>query len=207
MSGIDSLPKLSRIWGLLPYVATWAGVVLLDRGLVAVGVYHAGILVAWYRVRFPLEKVFGGMHGWMLAGMGLLCLLTWPLLEILWPVMKQPGVDLEALLLRWGLTEWRIWVFAVYSVTLHPVLEETFWRGMLPDHWTSDALFAGFHLLVLFPLVQAVWLPVVFFALFAAAAIWRAQVRRTGGLLVPVLTHAMADLGILLAVRGLLSFS
>jgi len=117
--------------------------------------------------------------------------------------MARPGVDLSALLSQWGITGSTAWVFAVYSVTLHPVLEETFWRGMLPDQLWSDALFAGFHLLVLAPLVHAVWLPPVFIVLLTASGIWRYFARETGGLLIPVLTHALADLGVLLAVRAL----
>lgn len=191
-------------WALLPCVATVLGVYVLDRGLVAVAVYHAGIVAAWCLCRYPPGKVFRGMRWSMFAGMGSLCLLAWPALWLLWPHMKLPGIELPELLSAWGIIGAAAWGFAVYSVTLHPVLEETFWRGMLPDHWICDALFAGFHLLVLAPLISGIWLPVVFMSLLTAAAIWRYQARTSGGLLVPILTHALADLGILLAVRALL---
>ncbi|MEX2606682.1 MAG: CPBP family glutamic-type intramembrane protease [Kiritimatiellia bacterium] len=139
----------------------------------------------------------------MLAGLGTLCLLTWPLLHFLWPYMALPAVEVSGLLSDCGLTGGTAWVFALYSVTIHPILEETFWRGMLPDHALSDALFAGFHVVVLAPLIHAGWLPVVFGVLWTASGIWRYLARSTGGLLLPVLTHAIADLGVLLAVRAL----
>ena len=192
-------------WALLPYVGTGIGVYLLDQGLVAVGIYHLGIAAAWVGCRFPPRKVFRGMRWAALCGLGALCLLTWPLLWALWPHMARPGVELPALLDGWGMTGNTAWVFALYAVTLHPVLEESFWRGMLPDHLWSDALFAGFHLWVLAPLIHALWLPPVFLVLLVASAIWRHFARESQGLLVPILTHALADLGVVLAVRALVA--
>lgn len=190
-------------WALLPYIATLFGVYLLDQGLVAVAVYHLGIVAAWVGCRYPLKPVFRGMDGPVFFGLGVLCLLTGPILWFLWPYMARPGVELSVLLSQWGLTGGTAWAFALYSITLHPVLEEGFWRGMLPNHLLSDALFAGFHLLVLAPLIHAVWLPLVFVVLLTASGIWRHFARKTKGLLLPILTHALADLGVVLAVRAL----
>lgn len=194
---------LSFAWAGIPYVGTLLGVWWLDWGLVAVGVYHTGIVVAWLLCRFPVQRVFRGMRWRTCTMLALLCLTTWPLLLFLWPYMARPGVELPDLLQRWGLTGGAVWVFALYSVTLHPVLEEAFWRGMLPDHLLSDALFAGFHLLVLAPLIHVFWLPVVFGVLVVASSIWRHFARETQGLWIPVVTHAIADLGVLLAVVNL----
>jgi len=57
---------------------------------------------------------------------------------------------------------------------------------------------------VLAPLVHAVWLPLVFLCLALASGVWRRTVRETGGLAVPVATHALADLGVVLGVRWLI---
>jgi hypothetical protein len=176
---------------------------MLDQGLVAVGIYHVGIVAAWLGCRFPVRAVFSGLRWPVLFGLGALCLLTWPLLWALWPYMALPGVELPDLLSEWGLTGHMAWVSALYSVTVHPMLEETFWRGMLPDHVLGDALFAGFHLVVLAPLIHAFWLPVVFVTLWVASGIWRYIAREINGLLVPIVTHAIADLGVVLAVWAL----
>lgn len=48
-----------------------------------------------------------------------------------------------------------------------------------------------------------IWLPMVFVTLLVASGIWRYLARETKGLLVPILTHAVADLGVVLAVRAL----
>ena len=136
----------------------------------------------------------------MALGFGATCLITAPLIYFLWPVMVRDGVDLAELVERWHLGGTAAVLFGLYSITVHPVLEESFWRGVLPDRLAGDLLFAGFHLLVLAPLVHAAWLPLVFGVLASAAWIWRWMARTFGGLAVPVVTHALADLGVVLAV-------
>lgn len=191
---------VSWLWAALPYVATWVGVVLLDQAVVAVGLYHVGILICLAGRSEIRKRIFRGFHpGWSL-GLGGVCLLTAPLLVALWPWMLRDGVDLGARIAQWGLEGDRALWFVLYSVLAHPVLEEAFWRGALPDRMYSDILFAGFHLLVLAPLVHAGWLPLAFGVLMSAAWIWRWMARRTGGLAVPILTHALADFGIVVAV-------
>ncbi|WFB35130.1 CPBP family intramembrane metalloprotease [Kiritimatiellota bacterium B12222] len=204
---MTTLRKLPLICGLLPTVTVWLGMFVLDEALVSVVLYHVGIIACMFWQNFELKQVLRGFDARLCLGVGGLCLLTWPLITVLWPIMVQPGVDLSALLVDWRIRGSFVGVFVVYSITLHPILEESFWRGMMPDHWKSDILFAGFHLLVLYPLVHAIWLPVVFGVLTVASGIWRWITRRQQGLLVPILTHALADLGVVLAVWMLLRAS
>ncbi|MDF3127896.1 CPBP family glutamic-type intramembrane protease [Kiritimatiellaeota bacterium B1221] len=196
---------LPLYWGLLPSIATLIGMWVLGEALLAVMIYHAGIFGCLLWKKFSLDEGGRGLNLPLFAGLGSICLLTWPMIHLLWPLMVLPGVELGELLMKWRISGGTVWVFVIYSVTIHPVLEESFWRGMMPDHWGSDVLFAGFHLIVLAFLVQIIWLPAVFSVLAAASFIWRQAVRKTGGLAVPILTHALADLGVILAVRGLLA--
>jgi membrane protease YdiL (CAAX protease family) len=187
-------------WAVLPYVATVIGLYVFDQALVAVGLYHAGIVIGLARNRHTVRLTLRGWRwsrGLVLSGVGF---LTAPLIFFLWPVMVREGVDLGEQVRHWHLHGGIAGVFSLYAITVHPVLEERFWRGMLPDRLTVDLLFAGFHLLVLAPLIHAVWLPVVFGVLVTAAYIWRWMVREFGGLSVPVVSHALADLGVVLAV-------
>jgi len=196
--------KLPLIWGLLPSFATLIGLVWLDQALLAVLLYHAGIVVCLIWKRFPLAQLSKGFHLGSFVILTALCLLTWPLVQLLWPLMVLPDVSLSDLLLKWRITGPTVWIFVFYSITLHPILEESFWRGLMPDTWKSDALFAAFHLIVMYSLVDWMWLPLAFLVLTFASTIWRRVVKVNRGLTVPTLTHAIADLGVNLAVRILL---
>lgn len=196
---------LPLYWGLLPAWATLIGLNFLDHPLVAVALYHFGILLCLRWKVFATARLFRGFNLSLFVGLGAACLLTWPLVQLLWPRMVLPTVDLQNLLTHWHLRGPPVWIFVFYSITIHPLLEESFWRGLMPDRWISDALYAGFHMLVLYTLIHPGWLPLAFFVLFFAASVWRLLVRKTGGLVLPVLTHALADLGVILAVNGLIT--
>jgi hypothetical protein len=134
------------IWAGLPYVATVLGVYVFDQALVAVGIYHVGILCFWLGHPRGMESIWSGFRWRWALGFGLLCGLTAPLIYFLWPIMMRPEVDLRELISRWHLIGPAAGIFALYSITVHPVLEESFWRSGLPDHPLSDLCFAGFHL-------------------------------------------------------------
>ena len=199
-AGIDKGAPLSLFWASLPYGATVLGLWILDIPLVAVGLYHAGILCLLVcHPCFPMTLPRGIRLDW-LAGMSLLCLSVWPVLVLLWPFMHLPGVELGSSLSAWGLEGPWGFGFIVYSLTVHPVLEETFWRGLLPDRLLSDILFAGFHVLVMVLFLSWIWVLTGFLILCAAAFLWRMSKKKTGGLLVPILSHAVADFAIVLGV-------
>lgn len=187
-------------WGLLPYIATILGVWILDQPLLAVAVYHVGIVFLIRRHPTVLSGLLQGGKMPVLLGMSLLCLAVWPLLVALWPYVSLPGTDLADVLRQWGLQGNLVLGFMIYSVTVHPVLEELFWRGLMPDHVGSDMLFAGFHVLVLILFLQGPWVVFGFGVLFLGSFLWRRIVHSTGGLMIPVVSHAVADLAIILGV-------
>ena len=88
--------------------------------------------------------------------------------------------------------------------TVHPVLEELFWRGgragarrPVPD-W-RDVAFAGYHVPVLWFFVGPGWVALSFVVLAAGSWLWRLADHRFGGLGVPLVSHAAADLSIMVA--------
>jgi len=196
--------KINQAWALLPYVATGLGVWVLDAPLVAVAIYHAGIVFLLVRHRATLPALHTGLHPGMLAGMSLLCLSVWPLLTLLWPLMRLPGMDLDGQISAWGFKGPWVMGFVLYSITIHPVLEECFWRGLLPHRPLSDALFAGFHVLVMVLFLSWPWVLLGFILLCTGAFFWRNVVQKTNSLLIPILTHALADLAIVLGVIQIL---
>lgn len=93
-------------------------------------------------------------------------------------------------------------LFALYFVTVQPLLEEVGWRGILQRPETGarweDAAFALYHLLVLHHLFPGAWILMVlsFVVLTSAAWFWRQLAAKTGGLQSVILQHAAADAGI-----------
>jgi signal transduction histidine kinase len=140
--------------------------------------------------------LFGSL-GW-LAGLSLLGL---------WRVMNV-SPTLETALLAWGLNS-RTWlVFIAYATVINPWLEEIYWRNWLGSTNTrpviTDAVFAGFHILILAPFFQPVWLGLAFTVLATSAWIWRQVNRRENSMLASTLFHMSADVSILLAIWSVL---
>jgi membrane protease YdiL (CAAX protease family) len=205
MTGLFHSPArpLPHLCGLLPVVAVWVGLYLFSSAYLAVLIYHAGIVCAlcFRKPRLPIAAGFKA--GWGLA-FSMLCILTLPAIVLLWPFMHLPGLTLADLLRDWGMHAIPLELFAAYSILIHPWLEELYWRGLMPDDLASDLLFAVFHVLVLAKVVAWPWALLCFFCLAVAAWAWRWIARRSGGLPIPVLSHALADLGVLLAVWRLI---
>ena len=130
------------------------------------------------------------------------------LLVLLWDTASLENIDLGQTLARFGLSGLSWWFFVVYYVTIHPVLEELYWRGYLfrelPHRTVQDAAFAGYHVLVLLIFLKLPWVLVSFGLLWFSAWCWRRLTERYDGLGVVIASHAVADLSILLAVAYLL---
>jgi hypothetical protein len=189
---------------LLPYLTVGVGLFVLRNAWAAVLGYHAAMLavVLWQRGslapnvwRAPrvhevaLAVAFG-------AGAG-------GFLFLMWPWLGTPA-DAAFLTVDIGLTMTAWPLYIAYFVAVNALLEEHFWRGCLGSDRKgivlNDALFAGYHLLVLAGRVSPVWLAAAFVALTLAAWCWRQFVRRSGRLTVPVLSHAAADAACILVI-------
>ena len=89
----------------------------------------------------------------------------------------------------------------IYFSTVQPFLEELYWRGYLESgrkyfSWT-DLAFAGYHILVLAWFIKLPWLVIAFIVLAGAAYVWRYMAARLEGLIVPLLSHIIADVSII----------
>ena len=164
----------------IPYAAVLVGLYALESAWAAVLIYHAGIAAIWLAVG--------------------------PSIWIAWPcVALEPGM--AAVLARFGLDGWSLVAFAVYSALANPALEELYWRGVLLDETRrpapADALFAGYHVLVLALVVEWPFAVAAALVLAAAAWLWRVTAVRWGGLAVPCLSHLAADLAVIGAAWAL----
>lgn len=197
---------------LLPYLTVPAGLYLLKSAWSAILAYQLGMLLFLLVARRPPRQPEivrrRAPRRWTAAllaaclSSGLLVLLIWP-----WAGRLSPA-DLAVWLSRLGLAP-KTWpVFIAYMCLTTPWLEEQYWRGWLgrlgrPAVETS-AWFAGYHLLVLMPILQPAWLALVFFSLTAAGWSWQRLSGFRNGLLWAVLSHSAADLSVMLAASWLL---
>lgn len=189
-----------------PYVAVLAGVFLLKNIFPAVLFYHAVLLACIFGMtRFYVFKQFAaGFHRVLVPLFVSGGLVAGAVVLYGWPLAAGEQVDLARLLagLHFG-PPW-FFLFAVYACLVNPLLEEAFWRGCFRNrsHWPTavDGLFAGYHALAVVPIVTPVFAAGVFAAMTFVGWLFRALARRSGGLLVPVLTHLVADAAILYAV-------
>jgi hypothetical protein len=197
----------------IPYVAMLVGLVGLDHGWIAFLLYHAGVLVAM-RQTAPRPRITPRRTPpfWVLpraVGVGLAVgfgALGGILLELLWPVLV-PGdlsVATDAYLTHLGLEGPARVSFVAYHVLVNPVIEERFWRRHLATASrrfdTGDVAFAGYHLVVLAPLLPVAWLVVTFGVLVVAGWVWRQVAVASGSLVLPVVSHLAADAAVMAVV-------
>jgi len=189
-----------------PYLAVILGVFFFKSGLFAVLLYH--LVLAICIVGINRSKAIKLLVSGFRRHIGpLICLgglLPGVVIFFLWPIAKLEPVDLAQLMESVSLTNTSFMVFALYACFVNPFLEESFWRGCFkPASWRPgpiDALFAGYHAIILIPVVKPVFVLLSFMALTCVGWIFRNIYRLTGGLAIPLLTHIVADIAILYAV-------
>ncbi|WP_372799292.1 type II CAAX prenyl endopeptidase Rce1 family protein [Pontiella sp.] len=199
--------KLVAAW--VPYAAVLLGMRGLGSAWAAILLYHAGIvLFLFLRKSSSVWKPIGRGYGPLLIPAVLLCALAAPAVYFMWPWLASPNMSLPAWLAEYGLTGYSWALLVPWFSVVHPVLEEMHWRGLAPENKKgfcgADFLFAGYHILVLYELVYWPWLFMVFAVLAGSSLFWRRTAERYGGFLLPVLSHAAADAGVMTGVYFLL---
>ena len=189
-----------------PYLAVFLGVFYFNNGLFAVLLYHLILLICIIGINRSqaVKLLASGFHQHFGPLICLGGLLPGVIILFLWPFAKQETVDLAQLMESVDLKNTSFVVFALYACFVNPFLEESFWRGCFkPGLWSLnpvDALFAGYHAVVLIPVIQPVFVLLSFTALMCVGWIFRNIYRLSGGLAIPLLTHIVADIAIFYAV-------
>lgn len=194
----------------IPYIAVLIGMYIFSSAWLAILLYHAGIgvfLVLDKPSGLWMKMKSGCRTPLLIPGM-IICALAAPVVYFFWPWFAVSENILPSWMAYYGLSGWA-WVLLIpYFSLVHPVLEEAFWRELAPQRFTwvcrQDLLFAGYHVLVLFPLMKKPWLVLVFAVLTASSIFWRWSAQRFNGYGLPILTHAVADAGVVIAVHFLL---
>ncbi len=190
---------------ILVYLAIFVGLFWAHNAWVALFGFHLVIIVSLLiaRPNVPLTVLFkGGSPKWIIISI-LFCGSSGVFLYFLQTYLGIPQ-DLPAQLKSIGLTSATWPAFIVYVILFNSFIEEYFWRAYLGSETKSfyvfDAIFAGFHVLILLGKTSLPAIVLAVVVLTFAGWFWRQMARQNNGLLVPVLGHMTADLSILLAI-------
>lgn len=169
----------------------WCG---FSNAWLAILAYHVQI-VFWLRhpqdnLRWPSRK-----HLFLLA---LPAALMGPFVYHLLPYITH--ADLPTWLASHHLSRRSLLLMIPYFGLIHPVLEDLHWSELRASTPVAHVLFAGYHLLVLYSLLSPPWLLVAFVLLAVASVAWQRLQVKSGGLAVPVMSHILADVGLVAAV-------
>jgi len=182
------LPRL-----LAPYLAVavfWIG---LSNAWLTILAYHAQILY-W---AFRTERVGFRLISKPQLLLALPTVLTGPLTFFVLPFLLK--MSLSDWLLAHHLSGLSFMLMIPYYGFVHPILEQMHWEPLRRATPWAHPTFAAYHMLVLFTLLEAPWLLFCFAILTAASFLWREMVRHSESLGVPIVSHILADFGMVLA--------
>ena len=186
-----------RVLWAIPYLAMIVGLHLLQSAWVSFAIYHGLVALAVARRPDLIGELVRGWHAGVGTGAIVFGLAGGVMLLLLAPAAGVDGGLIRPVLERLGLSGLGWTLFVIYHTLANPWFEEVLWRGRLGSDARTptlgDALFAGYHLLVLMLFLSGAWLVLAFGVLVAAGWLWRQLRRQHGGLLLPVVSHLAAD--------------
>jgi uncharacterized protein len=198
---INTAISNKRYWAALaPYAALAISFFVLHNAWIALLSFHLSMLVfiIFNRSRLPWRTDFKSRHlkiyliNILMGAAALVFYFSWPLSGI--------PQDVQPILKSIGLSQGNYLYLLAYFVVVNPWIEEYFWRGYLGSAskgiTPSDALFAGYHVMLLATVIGPLWLIPAFVILFSAAWFWRQCDRWSQGLGASILSHIAADAAI-----------
>lgn len=201
---------INLLAALVPYAAVLIGMYAFRSAWLSVLLYHLGV-IAFMMIRRPSnpwKTLWAGTGNPLILPAVVVCALAAPVVYFMWPLFQPSETVLPEWMARFGLTGMAWLLFIPYFSIAHPILEEIHWRRLAPVRFVGlcwqDLLFAGYHIVVLCQLIYWPWLFLVFGILTGSSVFWRWAAARFGGYGLPVLTHAAADAGVVIAVHFLL---
>jgi len=177
---------------LAPYFAVGIFWCVFSSAWLAILAYHAQILF-WSWKSIPSIRKPDPMRIMLLA---LPAAVAGPLLYFLLPHITH--TDLPVWLVNHHLSGLSLVLMIPYFGLFHPFLEQIHWVPLRETTPLAHPLFAGYHVMVLCSLLTLPWLIICFIVLTATSFMWQQMIRRTGSLAIPVASHILADIGIVM---------
>jgi membrane protease YdiL (CAAX protease family) len=197
---------LGVIAPVLIYGGIFLGMHVLRSGWAAILMYHLVVcFVLTVAKGWPVAfKLF---RGWS-VGTGLalfvVSFLVGVVVYVAWSDMQPAHDSIANTLVAVGLQGSLLVGFGIYYCVVNPVIEEIFWRGWYGENckWpvVTDILFAGYHVIVIVLFLNTFFIVVAFCVLIGSAWLWRLCVRRYDGLMIPFLSHTVADISIIVVL-------
>lgn len=199
------MPNKKWLAPILPYLAVWAGLFLFKSAWFTLIGFHIAILLALAVVRpsLPMNILFKSKSlKWIFISV-LVCGTSGIGLYFLWDVFAVvPDLSVRLRSIWLNSSSW--FAFIAYFSLVNPWVEEYFWRGVLGSDikklHVMDAVFAGYHVLVLWGRVHPLSILFAVIILTSAGWLWRQFSREDRGLLAAVLGHMVADFSILMVI-------
>jgi hypothetical protein len=187
---------------LIPYIAVVVGLYLFSSAWLSLLLYHGLMLVYIIFDRMknvPVKRRKINIRRTIF--LSAICSFAGVLAYLLWGLVRKDNIELEIRLAGYGLSGVGKYIFILYFSTVHPFLEEVFWRIKLNDSTRvlsfNDLAFAGYHLLVVSLFIKIPFVIISFIGLIIISAVWRAVYRKYGDVITLFASHAAADMSII----------
>lgn len=191
-----------NIFILSPYIGVFTGLYLLKSAFAAIFIYHLGIIIALigYRHLLDPKKLFKCTKKRHLIAI-VISSLSGLFFYFLWDYLKIESLELSELMGDFGLYGHYKILFIIYFSTIHPLLEELYWRFILQPKakYISiiEILFALYHIFVVRLFIKSGFVILCFVTLVIVARFWRYLHQKEENNLAIFLTHGIADLSIM----------
>lgn len=196
--------NFNLLFQLAPYLCVFLFMYFFKSGVLALLSYNGCLLLAIIlnRKNIPFKSVFRVKNMLIPVVSVIISGSAGFILYLLWPLIKPEGSTFSSILNTFGIHQGNIIPVVAYFTLVHPVIEELYWRYILKPktRWisSSEALFAGYHVLVLLWFTQWYFAAAAFLGLILIARIWRFLKDQKSENLAVFLSHSVADFSILL---------
>jgi len=193
-----------------PYLGVLVGMYWFKNAFFALLIYHFIILIYILKKRkhLNINDLFKINNKLIFILFSITCALTGLIIYVLKDFIFTHPMELKTILQAYGLHQHNIWIFIIYFSTINPVLEELFWRILFNSNNKiisfSDIGYASYHILVVLLFIKPEFVLVTYIGLLIAARIWRYIYDKYNDSLTLFISHALADLSVMLAVLYLL---
>ena len=178
---------------LAPYLAVGLFWCFLRNAWLAILAYHLQAL-CWTRLqRAPFSISWNPRLLFLISP----TLLAGPVAYFLLPHVTE--VNIAQWITHYNLTPLSLGLLIPYFGIIHPFIEQNHWAPLRQQSALAHFAFAGYHVVVLHALFAWPWLLVIFILLSAVSFLWMKLEEQAETLLIPTLSHILADTGIVLA--------